>query len=499
MSKRIFVFGIEQETCCFNPTLTGMREFIEEGIWEGEALVDGTAKIHGTLDGILDCVREYGFTPVGGTHLWAKSGGPVSQEAIDWFCAKTRADLEAAGPIDGVMAALHGATLGENSEDVCGDVLEMVRELVGKDIPIASSFDLHGKMTRKISKNANYISGYQTYPHMDLYNTGYRAAKQLCEHLSGRPSEKVCISVPIISPPHGYTTSSGGLKKLMARGHKLVEDGEILDFTIFQVQPWLDVSEIGTTVVVSAYEKETARRVARSLAEEELSLREELQGPTLMQIDEAIARARENDTGKPVVLVESADSPNAGACGDSPAVLGALLPYRDTLKAAVAITDEAAVAKAFELGVGAQADFTLGATLAPRLYTPVTVENATVVSLHTGRFFMFGPAERGFPHHLGRVAVLEAGNILIHLSEMGNYHGDIGFYRSFGIEPERCDLVSVKACTSFRAGYTPIAGEICVTSAPGAAGPVLTELPYEHIPKTLYPFAEVNGKMLQEF
>lgn len=498
MSKRIFVLGIQQETCYFNPTPTSMREFEEEGIWEGVELVDGTAKINGTLEGILTCIKEYGYTAVGGTHLWAKSGGPVSREAVEWFLEKSRKDLEAAGKIDGVMAALHGATLGECSEDVCGDVLAFVRSIVGDEVPIASSFDLHGNMTKKIAQNANYISGYQTYPHIDLYNTGYRAAKQLCEHLEGRPCEKVCVSVPIISPPHGYTTASGKLKELMDRGHKLVEDGEIIDFTIFQVQPWLDVSELGTTVVVSARDRAVAEAAALSLAKEELALKEELQGEKLMTIEEAIDRALQNKSGNPVVLVESADSPNAGACGDSPAVLRAVLPYADTLKTAVAITDETAVARAFELGVGKTAEFTLGATLAPKLYDPVTV-TASVVSLHDGRFFMFGPAERGFPHHLGKVAVLQVGKILIHLSEMGNYHGDIGYFRSFGIEPTLCDLVSVKACTSFRAGYTPIAAEICTTSAPGAAGPILTDLPYARIPKNLYPFTQVDESMLKVF
>ena len=46
-----------------------------------------------------------------------------------------------------------------------------------------------------------------------------------------------------------------------------------------------------------------------------------------------------NKSGKPVILVDSADSPNAGATADSATVIEKLLPYRDVLKCAVAVSD----------------------------------------------------------------------------------------------------------------------------------------------------------------
>ena len=105
---------------------------------------------------------------------------------------------------------------------------------------------------------------------------------------------------------------------------------------------------------------------------------------------------------------------------------------------------------------------------------------------------MYGPQEKGSQKNLGRTVVLQADNILIHICSEGKYEGDLNFYKSFGIEPEKCDLVCVKACTSFRAGYEPVAAEIFNTSTPGAAGPVLQELPYEKRPKPLYPFEEIT-------
>ena len=211
-----------------------------------------------------------------------------------------------------------------------------------------------------------------------------------------------------------------------------------------------------------------------------------------MSVDEVIGRALENKTEKPVVLVDSADSRGAGSTADSAAVIEALLPYRDELRAAVGLSDAPAVEQAFSLGVGAVADFSLGATVAPSLSRPVLVRDARVRSLHQGDFFNVGPVARGAKVNCGRVAVLEVGKILIQVSEHSRSERDIGYFRSFGIDPELCRLVSVKACTSLRAGYTPISAEICNAATPGAAGTVLQEMPYKKRPVPLYPFEEIS-------
>jgi microcystin degradation protein MlrC len=154
------------------------------------------------------------------------------------------------------------------------------------------------------------------------------------------------------------------------------------------------------------------------------------------------------------------------------------------------------VEKAFQLGVGACADFTLGASIAPELSRPVKVPNATVRSLHDGTFRLGGPAERGQLRHMGRSAVLQAGEISILVTQRGQNNGDLQFYRGFGIEPTLCRLVDVKACTSFRAAYEPISALICNTITPGAAGVELLELPFKNIPSPFYPFSEITEDMI---
>jgi len=488
----VFVCEFFQESNAFNPTLTTFEDFASSGICEGEALVHSYGKAGVTVQAMLDVLSSRGLQAVGGVRMRSKSGGPVDHKVVDWFVEKTLTALRGTQQLAGVSISLHGATQSDTSFDVCGDILEAIRETVGENVKIAVSFDLHANITRKMARAADYICGYRTYPHLDFYETGYRAATFLADALEGRSAETAWVSVPMIAPAHGYTTAAGGLKKLMDYGHSLTENGTILDFTVFHAQPWLDVPEIGSTVLVTAWDGDVAGDVANHMAEMLFDLRQEMQGSPLWSIEEVIQVAICNTEDKPVILVDSADSPNAGACGDSADVLEKVLPYRESLRTAFSLNDAAAVEKAFQLGVGACADFPLGASIAPELSKPVTVSNATVRSLHDGTFRLGGPAERGQLRHMGRSAVLQAGEISILVTQRGQNNGDLQFYRGFGIEPTLCRLVDVKACSSFRAGYEPISAKICNTATLGAAGTVLNCLPYRRIPEKFYPFREIE-------
>ena len=487
--KRILICGMHQESNSFNPVLSR-----EEIFWigEGESLAAFRGVNKSITGGMIDTLEDAGVDVVYGRMMSAASGAPQETAVYERLLAKTLADIRAAGHLDGVAVSLHGATLSESSDDVCGDYLAAIRAAVGEEIPIAAGFDLHANITEKIAKNTDYICGYLEYPHIDQHETGCRAAKLLLRHLAGKRGYVAYAKIPMIAPAHAYTTREGGLKVLTDTAKRMVATGKILDYTVFEAQPWLDAVEMATTVLVTAEDEETAKNAANALLLHHFALRRELQGTPLVSVEEVAERALQNKSGKPVVLVDSADSRGAGSTADSAAVIERLLPYADRLRIAVGVSDAPAVEEAFRVGVGNRADFTLGATVAPALSRPVRVVNALVRSLHCGDFYAVGPIGRGTRHNGGKTAVLQVGKMLIKVAFPGTNEKDIGYYSSFGIDPEFCDLVCVKACTSFRAGYAPIAAEICNTATPGAAGTVLTDLPYRKRPVPLYPFEEIS-------
>ena len=130
--------------------------------------------------------------------------------------------------MDAVCASLHGATCTDSDEDACGEFIAWLRELVGDDVVIAASFDLHANITEAMLKNVDVISGYQTYPHVDYYETGYRAAKLCMCKLQGEQVSLAATIVPMMVPPSGFSTLLEPFKGVMETGKAMVAEGTLL-------------------------------------------------------------------------------------------------------------------------------------------------------------------------------------------------------------------------------------------------------------------------------
>ena len=197
------------------------------------------------------------------------------------------------------------------------------------------------------------------------------------------------------------------------------------------------------------------------------------------------------------MLVDSSDSPNAGACGDSPAVLERIKALGSNVRAAFYIKDTPAVKELWNRGIGSVNRIRLGATMSHEFYRPVEIE-VEVLSMHNGVFTAEGPAGRGTLHDCGRVVTVRWNNVDIVICEAISYPGELQLYRHFGVEPTFYDLVTVKACTSFRVAYEPIASEICETDTPGTAPINLGLLHFKRLPDSFYPFSDISGYEIPE-
>ena len=482
MKKRIFMCGLQQESNCFNPIPMTLESFAPDKM----ETADYTEYI-----GAEAFFSDKNVDIIWGAHMRSASGSPLANEVVEYFISDTLEKIKSAGRLDGILLFLHGATMSEAIDDVCGYICEKVRQTVGDSVIISASFDLHANLTEKIAKNLDCLCGYHLYPHIDQEETGERAAKMLWDLLSGKKYKMARAAIPMMAPAHAYTTKRGALKTINEKALAMIEAGKIVEYSIFEVQPWLDHPTVESAVIVIAEDGQAALDVANELAKDNYDCRKELQGTPLFSVNEVIEKALANNSGKPVILVDSADSIGAGSTGDSAWVVEALLPYSDRIKAATAVKDVAAVERAFEVGLGNTAEFTFGASISPNLSNPVTV-TAKVGGLYDGNFVLKGPINKGSAVCTQRTAVLEVGGIFIRISEHPCSEGDVNYFNSFGIRIEELDLVSVKACTSFRAGYEPISGEICNAATRGAACPDILALPFERLPKPTYPFDEIT-------
>ena len=214
----------------------------------------------------------------------------------------------------------------------------------------------------------------------------------------------------------------------------------------------------------------------------------------LMTIDEVIHQAEKNDTGKPIVLADSPDSPNAGACGDSPALIERIKALGSDVKAAFYINDSKVVDYLWDKAVGCEYDITLGATKCDRFYKPVELR-VHLNSKHVGNFVS---GRDGHVQNVGRVVNFTFRNADILAMDEITLPGAPQLYRHFGIEPEFYQLVNIKACTSFRANYESIAVEICETATPGVAPIDIENVNYERVPKSFWPWSDISGYAIPE-
>ena len=480
-AKRILVLEFHQETNTFNPITASFQSFSPTDTFEGTACFENRLRAWGNLKGGVDAIREAGGEVIPSVILAAPSGGRVDDKVFSFLLERLSYYIDTAGELDGIYAALHGATCTVSHDDACGELLAFLRQKVGNK-PISASFDLHANITEQVLQNADIICGYNTYPHVDQHTTGYRAGKFLMDLLNGQKPAMAAAGVDILIPPAGYTSLEGCFQALMEQGKAMVDSGRILDFTVFPVQPWLDIPTITSRTVTIGSDPEEAKRCADELAASLLALRDDAQ-PDLWRVEDIIDAAEKNATGKPVILAESADSPNGGCVGDSPAVAMALQAKGSDLKACMFVVDPNAVEQAFSLGVGGKGEFSVGAGFTKSMPGPFRGEGV-VRSLHDGAFFGF----KNVPGHLGRSAVVRFGSTDILLCCRGAHSGSPMLFRSFGMEPSFYDLVVVKANTSFRAFYTPISDLIYVADTPGAGASNLKQLQWEHLPAGRYPF-----------
>ena len=479
MKKRILICEFHQETNTFNPIINGVERFNAGDVFEGQAWFEKLLMEKRAVAGATEAFLEAGMEVIPSVFMHSGSGGRVADKAMEIMCSRLAHYVKTVGAFDGVYAALHGATCTESSNDSCGDLLAFIRSLVG-DKPIAVSCDMHAKITPKMMDNANIICGYQTYPHIDFYGVGRRAAKLLADMLNGEKLYNAVCQIPMLVPPAGYTTTAGAYGRLMDKALAMIEDGTLLDASIFPVQPWLDIASIASTVLTVAKDPETAKEKAYLLAQELFEIREEM-WPDMKSVDEIIDVAEKNETDMPVVLADSADSPNGGCVGDSPMVAMRLQERGSNLKAAMFIRDAAAVKQAFALGEGATAEFSVGAGLTPGVPGPFKGKG-TVLALHENDI------KTGKHPVVGKAATVRFGNIYIVLGENGFSSPHPGMFDDFGIEALSCRLLVVKANTSFRYHYGKISDYLYVADTPGAGASNLRAMQWKNLPKNLYPF-----------
>jgi microcystin degradation protein MlrC len=191
---RIAIGGMQHETNTFAPSKADYDAFLQGGGWpsiqHGESMIEAVAGANIPLQGAIVALRGAGHGLVPLTWAAASPSAHVTTRAFEDIVGDMLARLRGAGRVDGVYLDLHGAMVTEQHDDGEGELLRRVREVVGPGVPVVASLDLHANVTRAMVRHADALSIYRTYPHVDMAETGARAAGLLMRMLaSGRRFE----------------------------------------------------------------------------------------------------------------------------------------------------------------------------------------------------------------------------------------------------------------------------------------------------------------------
>ena len=468
------------EANTFSPRLCELEMFTKSGTWlVGEVDVRTWAsRVDSQTTGSLLELSERGWeaSPVFAA-MCGSPAGRMSRRCFEELRRTMKDQIAAALPADTVILHLHGAACAEGEDDVDGNLLEMVRCDIGYSGYLVLSLDLHANMTPRMARHADAVTAYHTMPHMDFSETGRRAAKLAVSRTS---NTRALATLKALLSPIDTNHFSGRFAAMLSKARAAEREDGIDDVALLPVQPWLDIADLRSTVVVSGHGNAPAR-VATRLATEWYSQRHAWETPLLdwdtirARLDEAPPAARH----EPWVLVDTADATTGGSEGRSAEALRQLLPCADRLRAPTLlwVVDPESV----ELANRGAQQFRLG--------RPAVELDAEVVFTGEGRFTSSGQLYPGLNFSMCGAAVLKHGNLRVVVSREPLAVVDHAFYACVGLDSRAALAVQSKSIQSWRAGFVCDPSRGLYFDGPGCTSLNFRTLPFKGEARGLFPMS----------
>ena len=486
---KIALIQVMQETDTFNPVPTTLTDFKNVALLEGAAIlsrVDPNSPIAGFLEAIRVSGEDVEVIPI--LRADAQSGGRLSRQTLSELCQIIQSGLSAAGKCDGLMVFLHGAACAEGVDDVEGEILSIIREKAGNDIPIALMLDHHANVTNKMINNTNLLMAFRTQPH-DPFET----ARDLTEIALRLFSQQISVAmawrkIPMITHQEQFLTARGPMKEWFDHARQCEASGHALTVSLFPMQPWMDVEEAGWSVVVATKnDQASAERVADELAQHAWSLRNQFMREENLSATDAIKFA-DDSVRRIVLLSDTGDSVLGGSTGDSTVILRALLGAKIHHQALVPITDPLAAKHLATCKIGATVTVNLGGW-ANNFYSPVEV-TGTLQAVREGIVTL--PDLPQGSVDMGKSAILKVGKVSILVTEfpgVGGIHP--GVYRHLGVDPGEFKMIVMKTASNFQY-MKQLTTDFVRVATPGPTQSDVCSLPWSRIPRPMFPLDEMK-------
>ena len=475
--KKIAVAGFQHETNTFAPQPTTFEIFEERGAWpeltRGESLIKRFLGLNLPISGFISACNHK-VEPI----LWAAAepGGFVENDAFELITNEIVDGIINSRP-DAVYLDLHGAMVTRKYDDGEAEILRRIREAAGYDLPLAVSLDLHGNLSKSFLDLADLVTIYRTYPHVDLAETGARAADLLSMALK-KPLKKAWRRANFLIPVTAQGTDYQPSKNIYNYIDKISQN-EVASIDLAMGFPPADIPELGPVIV--AYDQ--SQKVANDSVEKvfkKLLEAEPIYNDRLVSAEDAVADAVKSING-PVVIADVQDNPGAGGTGDTTGLISALIKAKASDAILSMLYDPDTAEAAHKAGVGSEIDVSLGGKYTT--YSKPIKCKVLIEAISDGRFLFTGPMFGGSDADLGPVALLKIfdTSIRVVVGSKRAQNADQEMFRVVGLEPCQHKIICVKSAMHFVADYKRVSKNIIFATSPGANPCNLTEIPYQRL------------------
>ena len=462
---------------------------------KGEQMRKASDGAHTYLGGVYDEARERGVEIVFTRSTSLSPSGPCYEEAAEECLSEILKELCAAyeaEPYDGIILFMHGACATPKHPDIEGEMLQMIREKLGYEIPIGMVLDLHGNITDEMAALSDILIGCKCYPHIDEYDQGRKILALMEEKIRlGYKTYHRLVKLPWhMVPAQGMTEKAGpaaDVKNLCIRMEQ--EDPDLLQLSFFQGFPYGDVPSCSVSFISAAKTQEAADRSALAAARYTWDRREDFKIP-LYSAEEAVALALQAEK-KPALIHESSDNPGGGAAGNGTDLLREMI--RVNVPSAFGFIWDPEVAElAKKAGMGSRISCLLGGKTDDLHGAPIELKDAYVRCVSDGRFVQKNPMGLGRKVCLGTTVCLEVGNVQIVVGSVRTQTFDDGPFITAGVDWRQLDVLALKSSQHFKGWWADKVETIIPCEAHGVHTANLRLLTFARANTNYYPLGEAT-------
>jgi len=501
--KRIAIIGLALESNRFAPPTTA-QDFHQSCYLEGadilaEAQKDAPAMPQ-EIPAFIDEMNTLGdWQPVPVIVTATSPGGPAQQMFFARFLGQTLEYLKTVRGLSGVYICSHGAMTATGDNDPDGTLYREVRALIGPDVPIVATIDLHANISQAMVENADAIIPYRTNPHIDQIPCAKEGAQLLWRLMdTGEKLDSAYVRLPIVAPTISLLTNDGGIFAQLVENSKAAQTKDVPAVCVAGGFAFSDTSYNGITI--SAFgDHSQATRIVHELGQWAWDNRTGFK-KELTSVERAIELAA--GEGPNVLLGDMGDNPGGGGRGNTTEILEALLAASVKNVLFGMFVDADLARQCHEHGEGAEFEAVFNRDCddvnANRLTLDVKVLKLSD-GLVEGRRGLYA----GRTVKLGASAAIRLNGIHMVVISLRTQCADPAFFEHFGFDITTYKTVVVKSRGHFRAGFDQFfsAGQIYEVDADGLTTPVFSRLQFINLPRPVYPMdedAQWQGMGLEE-